>query len=152
MSQATMAWIGYSYAYLCIGLPLDPLNSDLLSFSKEARQFGMASTLKVLFPIHRQVIQKLQVLQPNSAMLKGDIFDQEQELKKFKDLGLKMTLRDINSFRLMLACIYQDWETYEELVAALEPHLHSDNFVPRKHIYLVYMDYASIVLGEKTNI
>lgn len=149
--QAAMAWIAYSYAYLCVGLPLGPLDSDLSSFAKEGRQFGMPTTLKVLFPISRQTIQNLQVLQSNPTLLKGDIFDQEKELKKFKDTGLKMTLRDINSFRLMLACIYQEWETAEELIGELEQNLYSDKMLVRKHIYLVYMGYASLVLGEKAS-
>ncbi|MGK3757380.1 MAG: hypothetical protein ACI8RD_009694 [Bacillariaceae sp.] len=151
ISTAAMAWIGYSYTYLNIGLPISPLNSDLLSFSKEAKQFGMPITMQVLFPILLQTIQNLQVLKPNPTMLLGDIFDQEKELKKFKDAGLRMTLRDINSFRLMLACIYRKWETAEKLVDALQPHLQSDKFFARKHLYLVYMGYASLVLGEKAS-
>ena len=151
ISSAAMAWVGYSYTYLNIGLPIGPLSSDLLSYSKEAKQFGMPTTMQVLFPILLQTIQNLQVLKPNPTMLLGDIFDQEQELKKFKDVGLKMTQRDINSFRLMLACIYRKWETAEELVDALQPHLQSDIFTMRAHLHLVYMGYASLVLGEKAS-
>lgn len=62
-----------------------------------------------------------------------------------------MTQRDINSFRLMLACIYRKWETAEELVDALQPHLQSDIFTMRAHLHLVYMGYASLVLGEKAS-
>jgi len=149
ISWAAMAWIGYSYTYLNIGLPLGPLNSDLLSFSKEARQFGMPATINVIFPILLQTIQNLQVLKPDPTMLLGDIFNQNQELKRFKDLGLKMTQRDLNSLRLMLACIYRKWEIAEELVDTLQSYLQSDIFVPRKYLYLVYMGYASLILGEK---
>jgi hypothetical protein len=145
-----MAWLGYSYTYISVGLPLDPLNSDLISFSKEARQFGMAETIKVLLPIFRQMIHNLKVLQPIPTLLKGDIFDQEKELKKFKDAGLKMTLRDINTFRLLLACIYQDWEAAEELISALEPFLYTDKWFLRRNLYLVYMGYASVALGKNT--
>jgi len=149
INSAAMAWIGYSYTYLNIGLPLGPLNSDLLSFSKSARQFGMPPTINVIFPILLQTIQNLQVLKPNPTMLLGDIFNQEQELKRFKDIGLKMTQRDINSLRLFLACIYRKWEIAEELVGNLQSHIQSDKFIPRKHLYLVYMGYACLILGEK---
>ena len=145
-----MTWVGYSYTYISVGLPLDPLDSDIISFSKEARQFGIPETVRVLLPIFRQTIHNLKVLQPIPTLLKGDIFDQEKELKKFKDAGLKMTLRDINSFRLMLACIYQDWEAAEELISALEPFLYTDRWVLRRHVYLVFMGYASVALGETT--
>jgi len=146
-----MAWIGYSYAYISVGLPLDPLNTDIMSFSNEAQQFGLPLTIRVLFPIIRQTIQNLKGLNSNPTLLKGDVFDQEKELKKFKDIGLKMTLRDINSFRLMLACIYQEWDTAKELINALEPFLNKDPWYIRHHLYLVYMGYASIALGRKVD-
>ncbi|VEU38495.1 unnamed protein product [Pseudo-nitzschia multistriata] len=151
ISEGAMAWIGYAYTYMCVGLPLHPLDLDLLSFSKNARQFRLPATFKVLFPIIRQAIQNLQELKSNPTLLKGDAFDQEKELKNFKDLGHKMTLRDINSFRLMLACIYQDWKIAEELVVALEPYLHGDKLFIRGHILLVYMGYACIVLSRRAN-
>ena len=149
VQQALMAWIGYSYAYISVGLPLDPLNNDLMSFYNEAQQFGLAVTVKVLFPIIRQMIHNLKVFHPNPTLLKGDVFDQEKELEKFKDNGLKMTLRDLNTFRLMLACIYQAWDTAEELIYALEPFLDTDHWYVRHHVYLVYMGYASVALARK---
>lgn len=151
IQQGAMAWIGYFYLYVNVGLPLDPLNSDLMSFFNEARQFGVPATIKVLFPIFRQTINNLKVLQLDPTLLKGEIFDQEKDLKKFKDLGLRMTLRDINSLRLMLACIYQEWEVAEKLISALEPFLYTDKWNVRRHAYLVYMGFASIILGNKTN-
>ena len=152
MINAYMAWIGYAYAYISVGLPLVPLDSDMMSFSNEARQFGPPPTIMVLFPIFRQSIYNLRVLQLNPTLLKGDIFDQEKELKKFEGNGLMMTLRDVNSFRLMLACIFQDWEAADELVSALEPFLYSITWFLRRHFYLVYMGYASVVLGKKANV
>lgn len=152
IAEGVTAWIGYGYTYLSVGLPLDPLESDLLSFSNETRQFSVAESLKVLFPIFRQTIQNLQVLQPkDQTLIKGDIFDQEKDLKRLTGAGLSMTLRDINSFRLMLACIYRDWDAAEELVAAQEQYLDSDRMVTRRHIYLVYMGYASVVLASKAH-
>eukprot|EP00531_Pseudo-nitzschia_arenysensis_P017472 CAMPEP_0116144656 /NCGR_PEP_ID=MMETSP0329-20121206/16127_1 /TAXON_ID=697910 /ORGANISM="Pseudo-nitzschia arenysensis, Strain B593" /LENGTH=1091 /DNA_ID=CAMNT_0003640111 /DNA_START=71 /DNA_END=3343 /DNA_ORIENTATION=- len=153
ITQGSMAWVGYSYAYLSIGLPLDPLDSDIMSFSNEARPFGVAATIRVLFPILRQAINNLKTLHANPTLLKGDIFDQEKDLKKFKDGGLTMTLRDINSLRLMLACIYRDWATAEKLITALEPFLHTDRWFLRRNVCLTYVGYASITLGKiRTNL
>jgi len=152
VQEGCMAWIGYAYVYLSVGLPLDPLNSDVVSFSNEARQFGIPATIKILLTIFRQVIQNLKVLKPNPTMLEGDIFDQEKDLKKFKDAGLRMTLRDINSFRLMLACIFQEWETAADLISELEPFFYLfDKWGVRRHVFLVYMGLGSTFLGEKTN-
>ena len=148
IANGSMAWVGYSYAYLSIGLPLGPLDSDIMKFSKEARPFGVAATIKVLFPIIRQAINNLKVRHPNPTLLKGEIFDQEKDLKKFKDGGLTMTLRDINSLRLMLACIYRDWATAENLIAALEPFLYSDRWFLRRNVCLTYVGYASVTLGR----
>jgi len=149
LARGTMSWMAYCYAYFNGGLPLDPLDQDLLAFSDEARQFGLAASIKVLFPIFRQMIHNLKVMQENPTSLDGHIFEQEEELKKFKGIGLKMTLRDINTFRLMLSCMYQDWETAEKLVNTLEPCLYTDaKFVVRKNLLLCYMGCACVILGE----
>lgn len=148
VAMGSMAWIGYAYAYIAVGLPLDPLASDIMSFSDEARPFGIARTIKILFPILHQAINNLKLLHSDPTLLKGDIFDQEKDLEKFSDAGLKMTLRDINSLRLMLACVYREWNTAEELIHELEPYIYSDRWFLRRNITLTYMGYASVILGK----
>ena len=151
ISQGSMAWIGYAYAYISVGLPLGPLDFDIMSFSNEARPFGVAPTIRILFPIFRQAINNLKVLYPNPTLLKGGILNQEKDLKKFKDAGLAMTLRDMNSLRLMLACIYREWVAAEELVIALEPFLYTDQWLLRRNVCLTYMGYACVTLGKTVN-
>eukprot|EP00536_Pseudo-nitzschia_multiseries_P018582 jgi/Psemu1/293565/fgenesh1_pg.2728_\ len=161
IAQGFVAWITYAYAYVCVGLPLGPLDADLRSIGREAGQFGatVPAAIRVLISVLRQTIHNLQEPQQstnanangntNPTVLKGDVFDQEDELGSFEGPGLETTLRDVNSLRLMLACIYREWETAETLVVALEPHLlrTDDELLVRRHVYLVYMGYASIVLA-----
>ena len=147
--KASMALFGYSFSYLCVGLSLGPLDKDLIEFSREARQFGMAGTIQVLFFVLRQMIQNLKEVKPDPTLFDGDIFCQEKELKKFSGPGLKMTERDVNTFRLVLACIYRKWEVAADLIDALEPFLETDKFVVRMHLRHTYMGIACIILGDK---
>lgn len=147
--KASTGLMTYSFAYLCVGLPLGPLESDLVSFAMESRQFGMPNTVQVMYAIFRQTIHNLQTMQPDPTLLKGEAFDQEKELNKFNGQGLVMTKRDVNTFRLMLACFYRTWETAAELVDALEFCLDTDKFPPRAHLRLTYMGIACLVLGQR---
>mmetsp|Transcript_4268 Transcript_4268/g.10675 ORF Transcript_4268/g.10675 Transcript_4268/m.10675 type:complete len:1147 (+) Transcript_4268:137-3577(+) len=147
--KASMGVIGYSFTYLNVGLPLGPLGSDMISFEKEARQFKMPETVQVLFRIIRQAILNLQARQKNICLLKGEAFDQEKELERFSGQGLTMTERDTNTFRLMLACIYQDWDVAESLVDSLEKAFEKDTFVARAHLRTTYLGIGAIVLSKK---
>ena len=149
--KASMGVIGYSFTYLNVGLPLGPLDSDMASFEQEARQFKMPETVQVLFPIIRQAILNLQARQKNICLLKGDAFNQKKELERFSGQGLTMTERDINTFRLMLACIYHDWSVAESLVDSLEKAFEKDKFVARAHLRTTFMGIASLVLSKKLN-
>jgi predicted ATPase len=147
--KASMSHIGYSFAYLCVGLPIAALDSDLASFGKESRQFGMPSTIQVLYAICRQTIRNLQTMESDPTLLKGEWFDQGKELRKFHGPGLAMTERDINTFRLMLACVYEEWETASHLVDSLERYLDTDKFVARAHLRLTYAGVACLILGRR---
>jgi hypothetical protein len=79
------------------------MDKDLKEFSREARQYGIAATIQVLFSVVRLMIQNLKDVKSDPTTFYGDIFCQEKGLKKFSGPGLKMTERDVNAFRLMLA-------------------------------------------------
>jgi hypothetical protein len=113
--------LAYFFAYLCIGLPLGPLESDLISYGREASQFGAPVTIQIIFKVLRQTA--VNIRNTNNEMptsLKGEVMDQDEELANVKGNGAAMMLRDINTFRLMLACVYNDWETAEQMVNFLE--------------------------------
>jgi hypothetical protein len=148
--RASMGPIGYTYTYFCVGLSLEPLDRDVLAFTKESQQFGMPETVKILFPILHQAIKNLTTDVSDPTLLKGEAFDEEKDIQRFTGAGHAMTKRDIDSFKLMLACIFQKWDVAAELVDALEPDLDTDKFVVRQHHRLTYMGIASIVLGQKS--
>lgn len=60
-----------------------------------------------------------------------------------------MTRRDINTSRLILSCIYNDWETAELMVRELEPYLTGDSFITRAHNRSTYMGLAAIKIGRQ---
>jgi hypothetical protein len=146
--KAALAIVGYASGYMCVGLPLGPLESDLQAFGREARQFGMPYTIQVLFLVFRQVIKNLQEPGADPTVLKGEIMDCDEELKKVEGHGATMTRRDINSCELMLACIYNDFDRAEKLVDALESYLTGDSFISRAYHRTLFMGLASIVLGR----
>jgi tetratricopeptide (TPR) repeat protein len=149
--KASTALMVYSFAYLCVGLPVGPLKADLVSFAKEAKQLGMANTVQVLYSIFRQTIHNLRTTHQleDPTLLKGEFFDQEKDLSAFNGQGLIMTKRDVNTFRLMLACFYRKWTTAAELVDALEFCLDTDSFLSRAHLRSTYMGIACLVLGQQ---
>ncbi len=118
---ASSAVIGYSTVYLMLGLPLDALKTDLVSYELEARQFRLPETVAVLFKILRQVIMNLQDDVANPAVLKGDAIDEDETLNSLEGPGYQMTKRDLYTHRLLLACIFGSWEIAEMLLEELEP-------------------------------
>jgi len=142
--------MGYALAYMCTGLPIGALEDDLVSFGKDSRQFGAPYTVQQVFLIFRQAIQNLRNLSDNPTLLKGEVMDQDEELKKVEGYGKTMTLRDINTMRLMLSCVYGDWETAEEMMDMLEPFMDTlEPFVVRSHLRRTYVGLAGFALSGK---
>jgi predicted ATPase len=146
--KAAISILGYSYTYFCVGLPLKPLKLDLVAYGQEARQFNMPYTVQVVFLIVQQTILNLQTTVDHPTVLKGDAMDQDEVLDKLEGNGRKMTKRDIDSFRLILACVYNDWNEAEKLLDALEPFLGTDSVIARSHIRMTQMGLAALVVGR----
>jgi hypothetical protein len=111
----------YSLCYLCIGLPLAPLEPDLILFGHEAELFGQPLSVVALFKNFRQTVLNLQEPSKHPTLLKGAAMDQDEMLEQMEGNGHSMTRQDICMFRLMLACIYGDmivaWEMVDILLA-----------------------------------
>jgi predicted ATPase len=146
--NASMGLVGYSFTYLCVGLPLPPFDVDLAKFIEEANEFGMAETVSILFPMCHQTVKNLTVEVPDPTVLKGELFDEDKSIEQFTGQGLEMTRRDVDSFKLFLACIFNRWDEAAKLVDALEKHLNQDRFVARHHLRLTYVGVASVILGR----
>jgi predicted ATPase len=150
--KALCAIVSYAWGYLCVGLPIEPFQSDLLSYGREAKTFKLPYPMQVLFKIWQQAMLHLQTEGcENPTILVGDAMDQEEELTKVQGGGKKMTLRDINTIRLMLACIFNDWDTAQEMIDALEEyHLSFDILISRTYLRTTYLGLASFALGRAT--
>mmetsp|Transcript_15602 Transcript_15602/g.34082 ORF Transcript_15602/g.34082 Transcript_15602/m.34082 type:complete len:1190 (-) Transcript_15602:37-3606(-) len=139
----------YAFTYLAVGLPLSPLKADLVEYEKEARQFGLPPTLMAMFSIFRQFIVNLQQRGlDDPTIMTGEIMDQEKLLQRFSGNGLRMTKRDLNTFRLVLANIYGDLDTMETLVGDLEQFIDGDHFVVRSGLRLLAIGLSAFRLNR----
>ena len=149
-----IAAMSYSFVYLCIGLPLGPLEPDLRSFSREAIQFGKVNALIVVFQMIRQTSLNLQNGGGSPTMLIGDAMDQEVVLATMEGHAREMTLRDISTFRLFLSVIYGNFDETAAMLEILETvGQKTDIHLIRRHLRLMYTGLAAFGLyrhkGEK---
>jgi hypothetical protein len=150
IESAFLGLMGYSYCYICIGLPLTPLESDLRSFGQEARQFGRAPSLVVVFDILQQTIANLQGdAAHNPTLLTGDVMDQDEVLASMEGHVKAMTLREIRTYQLVLACIFGDFETAKTLVDQVSSYSFMDSVTTRRHIRLTYLGLAAVAIGRE---
>jgi predicted ATPase len=146
---ASASAFSYCFTYLCVGLKLGPLEPDLVAFGQEARQFGMASSVQLVFQILRQTIMNLQETEvENPTLLKGEVMDQEEVLGRMEGRDRWMTLRDISTFRLMLSCIFGDLKTAEEMLVILDKYPTADHIVARGHLRRCYTGLAAFAVGH----
>ena len=141
--------MAYSLVYMCIGLPLGPLEPDVISFGKEAVQFGLSYSVVAMFEIFRQTILNLQTDVETPTVLCGDAMDQEKMLSNLEGNARAMTLRDISTFQLILACIYGDLDTAEKMFEASDLSSGSDMSLPRVHLRRTYHGLAAFMLGHR---
>ena len=126
--KAGGAILAYAYTYLTCGLPLAPLQADLKQYKKEVVQFNLPETILAVFNIFEQFILNLQDPGSDPTLLKGEAMDQDEMLASFHGNAHRMTKRDIDSFRIMLALIYGKWTVAEKLLNDLEPFLDNDQY------------------------
>ena len=148
MEFSSLSAMFYSLCYLCIGLPLAPLEPDLISFGQEATLFGRPLSIVVLFQIYRQTILNLQSCPIFPTVLKGEAMDQDKTLEMMTGKARSMTLRDICSFRLMLAVIYGDLMVAQLMVDVVSSFSYSDLVTFRGHLRVTYTGLAAVALGR----
>ncbi|CAJ1946812.1 unnamed protein product [Cylindrotheca closterium] len=149
-TDAVNASLAYASVYICVGLPLTPLEVDLQLYHQDAKQFGAPYTIQQVFLFFRQAILNLrQTDVKNPTLLVGEAMNQERELEKVQGNGRKMTQRDINSQRLMLSCIFDDWDTAELMLDGLEEWVDATEvFIFRLHYRRCYMGLAGFALSR----
>jgi predicted ATPase len=149
MEWSSLSAMFYSLCYLCIGLPLGPLEPDLISFGQEARQFGRPYSVVVLFQIYRQTILNLRDEVDVPTVLKGAAMDQDDVVKEMEGKAQKMTVRDITTSRLMLACIYSDFEVAKAMIDILAEYPFRELITFRGYLRATYIGLAALVLGRQ---
>ena len=140
--------MSYSFAYLCIGLPLKPLEPDVCSFCQEAIHFGKANALIVVFQMFRQTILNLQLGgdRPTLAV------DQDKILAALEGQAYAMTLRDISTFRPLLAVVFGDFEkAAKAAIEALDSVGQKSDIHPlRRELRLTHTGIAAFGLYRQT--
>ena len=150
MEGSSMGAMCYAMCYICTGLKLTPLESDVESFGREANQFGRPLSFVAVFHIIRQTILNLQTYnRTDPTKFVGKALNQEEILDKLEGLAKKMTLRDICTFRLMLACIYGNLDAMENLVEIVISFPSADLLEIRGHLRRTYIAIAAVILGQE---
>jgi len=148
--QSIGAILSYIAVYLCLGLPLGALETDLVAYLEDAKSFGSTYTVQQVMMIYHQTILNLQHYANNPTVLSGYAMDQETELQKVEGHARKMTKRDCDTYSLLLACIFSNWEVAETLMEALEEYVNVDDAFPvRNHFRRCYMGLAGFALSRK---
>ena len=151
IESATIASMSYSFSYLCIGLNLTALESDVQNFGQDARLFCRAPSLVVVFDIIQQTILNLMGDYSNDdpTVLNGTVMNQDDVIASMAGQSKAMTLRDIRTFQLMLSCVYGDFDVAKKLVDQVSSYSFLDPLCSRRHIRLMYLGLASVIIGRQ---
>lgn len=129
-----------------------PLNSMLETrvklFEEKSKQYHQPS-FTAIFQCCRQFQQNLVYPCEKPAALQGSIMDEDKVLADLDGNNKSMTIRDFGMFRMMLAVIFDDEETMEEMMIRLEAYPYFDLPVVRMHLRLLYHGLASLLLGRR---
>ncbi|KAL7556262.1 hypothetical protein ACA910_006328 [Epithemia clementina (nom. ined.)] len=148
MEKAGICILAYAFTYITCGLPLSALQSDLYQYEKEVVQFNLPGTILANYQIFQQTFLNLQELKPDPTLLNGDAMDQDKMLASFQGNAYRMTKRDIDTFRLLLAITYGKWDTAETLIGELEPFLEADQFYVRSAMRRTVMALAAFKISR----
>jgi hypothetical protein len=84
-----------------------------------------------------------------TTILSGRYMDEISVLSELEGRQLQMTLRDISTLRLMLACIFNDMVAMEEMMDRLSSFVLFDRPLDRQHIRLTFGGIAGLLLARK---
>ena len=141
----------YALCYFCAGYPTNALfEPKLILFQQEAERLGQPPSVVVTFSIFRQFVLNLQGKgNPNPCLLIGKAVSEDEALAQFEGNTHKQTLRDISIFRLMLSCIFSDWNVAQDMVDRLVGYPEFDFPIARQHLRDVFVGLASFSLAKK---
>jgi len=141
--------IGYTITYLCVGLSLAAVKSDLEAHTADAIHYGCPYSVEQKLKILDQTTVNLidDVEQP--TVLSGEVMDQDDELGKVEGLGALRTRLSMNACQLMLCCVFCDWGTAGTMIDDLEEYGDDkDGFFIRSHFRRCYVGLAAFALSR----
>ena len=144
------------YSYFNGGLPLNAMfEAKLLLMEDLARNLGQAPFI-VTFGLFRQCLYNLQggtkATQSNASAMDGHALRESEVMEKFPSGPIhKMNHRDIAIVRMMLAVIFSDETTMDELLDRLKESPIHDLPVARQHMRMCWSGFASLILLWKGN-
>ena len=141
--------IGYTATYLCVGLSLSALKSDLDANIADAIHYGCPYNVQQKMMVLDQTIVNLIDDVEHPTVLSEEIMDQDDELQKVAGLGALRIRLGMDACRLMLCCVFGDWITAETLIDDLEEFGDErDPFLMRSHFRHCYVGLAAFALSR----
>ena len=136
-------------AFLIASLPLGSLfEPKLILFEELALNLGK-KTFHVIFALIRQCLYNLTggiKASTSPTVLDGPAFNELEVMGAFQGPARKMNNRDIATLRLMLAVIFDDIETMDQLLDRLDEYPIFDSPMSRQHIRMTYCGLAAHIL------
>ncbi|CAJ1953579.1 unnamed protein product [Cylindrotheca closterium] len=141
--------IGYAITYLCVGLSLEAVKSDLLAHTADAIHYGCQYSVEQKLMVLHQAILNLTEEVETPTILHGEVMDQDDELEKVAGLGALSIRISMDACRLMLCCIFCDWNSAGALIDDLEEHMDKKGgFLIRDHFRRCYLGLAAFALSR----
>ncbi|CAJ1946396.1 unnamed protein product [Cylindrotheca closterium] len=143
--------IDYTITYLCVGLSLESAKSDLVAHTEDAIHYGCPYFVEQKMMSLHQTILNLTDDVENPTFLHGEVMDQDDELEKVEGLGALRIRLGMDACRLMLCCVFGDWDAAGALIEDLEEYMDErDGFLMRDHFRRCYLGLAAFALSRET--
>lgn len=140
------------FCFFIAGLPLKSLfEAQLLLLESSANKLGRQGFVTI-FRFLRQTLKNLQggykLNHQRAAYFEGEVFDEDKVLGSLEGNSKAMTLRDVSTFRLQLAFIFDDENVMNEMLDRLESYPEFDSPFPRQFLRMSYTGLAALHLAR----
>lgn len=158
LEYALVAAMQYSLLYLFVGLPLGPLEADLLSFAEQVHRYHLPYVLELTFYVYREYVLDLQGEEHDKICLDDDetvrsgersngSASRHQEPAPLDQKCRPLIKREMCMMNLQRACLFGELEMAEQIIQELSELPNFDYSVLRtimrdSMIGLVYLRLA----------
>lgn len=147
--------LGSAYNHFLVifaaSVPIGPLVESKLLLIEDFATSTENTSFAVIFQMQRQFILNLWKASNNPTELKGDAFNEEDNLSALdrNSKGYKMTIRDTSTYRLILAFVFSDEACMTKMLDVLRDYPMSDMLVTRLHLRLTFMGLSAYLLLQR---